>query len=61
MKALEISPGNWVVVDRGLIVRHGFTTNEAAWAWIDRRSDAGRASTDRHNRIRSAFRGAMNL
>jgi hypothetical protein len=30
MKALEIPPGNWVVMDRGLIVRHGFRTSEAA-------------------------------
>jgi hypothetical protein len=49
MKALEISPGNWAAVDRGLIVRHGFPTSEAAWAWIDRNGDAGRADTDRHN------------
>jgi hypothetical protein len=30
MKALELSPGNWAAVDRGVIVGTGFLTNEAA-------------------------------
>jgi hypothetical protein len=30
MKALELSPGNWAAVDRGVIVGSGFLTNEAA-------------------------------
>jgi hypothetical protein len=54
MKALELSPGNWAAVDRGIIVRGSFLTNEAAWSWIDRNTDDGRIDPDRRNPIRDA-------
>jgi hypothetical protein len=54
MKALELSPGNWAAVDRGVIVRTGFLTNEAAWSWIDCNTDEGRIDPDRRNRMRDA-------
>ena len=41
-KALELSSENWAAVNRGIIVRSGFLTNEAAWSWIDCNTDNGR-------------------
>jgi hypothetical protein len=32
-----------------------FSTNAAAWLWVDRNTDEGRDDTDRFNRIRIAF------
>ena len=45
MKALELSPGNWAAVDRGV---------EAAWSWIDCNTDEGRIGPDPRNRMRDA-------
>jgi hypothetical protein len=52
--SLELSSENWAAVDRAIIVRSGFLTNEAAWSWIDRNTDDGRIDPDRRNRIRNA-------
>lgn len=51
--------GVWVVKDaRGEVVsRHA--TNAAAWAWVDKYGDEGRADADRANRIRNAFAERM--
>ena len=54
MKALELSSENWAAVDRGIIARSGFLTNEAARSWIERDTDDGRIDADRCNRIRDA-------
>jgi|RhiMetdeSRZDD1v2_1073273.scaffolds.fasta_scaffold461003_2 hypothetical protein len=54
MRAIEISPGEWAVAGAdNEIIKDGFSTNAAAWAWIDRHSDDGDA--ERFIRIRSAF------
>jgi hypothetical protein len=46
----------WAVINaRGEPVKDGFTSNEAAWSWIDRNTDEGRDDNDRYNRIRDAF------
>ncbi len=42
MKALELSPRNWAAVDRGIIARSGFLTNEA----IERDTDDGRIDAE---------------
>src|SRR4029453_11403762 len=54
MRAIEISPGEWAVAGAdNKIIKDGFSTNAAAWAWIDRHSDDGDA--ERCSRIRSAL------
>jgi hypothetical protein len=53
-KGLELSSGDWAAVARGVIVRSGFLTNEAAWSWIDRNTDDRRIDPDRRSQIRNA-------
>jgi len=58
MKALEVSPGNWAVVDRGIIICTGFTSNEACWRWIDEHTREGRIDASRFNKNRIIFDGS---
>jgi hypothetical protein len=54
MRAIEISPGEWAVAGAdNKIIKGGFSTNAAAWGWIDRHSSDG--DEDRFSRIRSAL------
>ncbi|WP_394109990.1 hypothetical protein [Xanthobacter autotrophicus] len=39
---------------KGEPIAKGFSSNAAAWNWIDRHSREGRADTDRHHRIRQS-------
>jgi hypothetical protein len=55
MRIAEIGPGCWAMIDTDGAVLKTFSSNAAAWRWIDRNTDAGRGDTDRYNRIRDAF------
>ncbi|MFG1340264.1 hypothetical protein [Xanthobacter autotrophicus] len=55
---LHVEPnaeGTHDVIDgKGEPIAKGFSSNAAAWDWIDRHSHEGRADTDRHHRIRQS-------
>ena len=57
MQVKEIGRESWVVRDDGTILAGPFSTNAAAWAWVDRH-DGGDDGTDACNRIRQAFNGS---
>jgi hypothetical protein len=51
--------GRWWAFDsRGNSIAGPFQTNEAAWHWVDQRSDQELAEQDRYNRIRMAVNGS---
>jgi hypothetical protein len=48
----------WRVVNAdGAIIKDGFATDAAAWAWADDRSEDDRADAATHDRISNAIRG----
>ena len=46
--------GTFDVVRGEMVLASGFSTNAAAWAWLDRHSEEGLADVDRNCRIRAS-------
>ena len=62
MDVIELNFGEWGIrakVPSGVyVIKRGFRSNAAAWAWIDKNGQEGLDAIDRHNRIRDCFNGA---
>jgi hypothetical protein len=54
MTPVERDDGWAVVLGEDALIT-GLPSNAAAWSWIDRNTDSGRAHTEQYLRIRTAF------